>query len=238
MHRGFDTTFGFLVGGEDHYTQDASWSTNCSEVGVNKKSLDLWDNGSPAVGRTGRNKTDDTRYNGYTFTERAVDLIQAHNTSTPFFLYFALHNTHGPIEAPQKYIDLYNFSFHTRNVFNAMVSVVDDSVKNVTTALKAKDMWSTALFIWATDNGTPVQTAGSNHPLRGGKGSNWYTHSWQSPHHTSFSTTPPSSFFPSFPFPTPTHRHPFLSPYPPLPSGKVAVVCLVSTFSVWPFVRI
>jgi hypothetical protein len=34
-------------------------------------------------------------------------------------------------------------------------------------------MWKTTLFIWTTDNGSPVQVAGSNAPLRGGKGSDW-----------------------------------------------------------------
>ena len=39
--------------------------------------------------------------------------------------------------------------------------------------LKKQDMWKETLFIWTTDNGSPVQVAGSNAPLRGGKGSDW-----------------------------------------------------------------
>ena len=54
-----------------------------------------------------------------------------------------------------------------------MVSVVDESVRNVTHALKAASMWDDTLFVWTTDNGSPVQVGGSNHPLRGGKGHNW-----------------------------------------------------------------
>lgn len=27
--------------------------------------------------------------------------------------------------------------------------------------------------MWTNDNGSPVTVGGSNHPLRGGKGSNW-----------------------------------------------------------------
>ena len=53
------------------------------------------------------------------------------------------------------------------------VSVVDESVKNVTDALKSTGAWSNTLFVWTTDNGSPVNAGGSNHPLRGGKGSNW-----------------------------------------------------------------
>lgn len=44
LGRGYDTTYGFLVGGEDHYSQDSSWSvTQCSSV-------DLSRNGKPCVG--------------------------------------------------------------------------------------------------------------------------------------------------------------------------------------------
>ena len=57
-------------------------------------------------------------------------------TAQGFFLYFALHNTHSPIEAPARFVALYNFSLAKRNVFNAMVSVVDEAVENVTQALK------------------------------------------------------------------------------------------------------
>lgn len=113
---------------------------------------------------------DDAHYNGYTFTQRAVELIHAHASKggdAPFFLYYALHNTHAPIEAPAKYVDLYNFSLEKRNHFDAMVSVVDSAVANVTQALKATGMWADTFFVWATDNGSPVDVGGSNEPLRG-----------------------------------------------------------------------
>eukprot|EP00463_Aulacantha_scolymantha_P003550 TRINITY_DN4420_c0_g1_i1.p1 TRINITY_DN4420_c0_g1~~TRINITY_DN4420_c0_g1_i1.p1 ORF type:complete len:201 (+),score=18.93 TRINITY_DN4420_c0_g1_i1:271-873(+) len=54
-----------------------------------------------------------------------------------------------------------------------MVSVVDETVKNVSDALKEKGMWENTLLVWTTDNGSPVRVGGSNAPLRGGKGSNW-----------------------------------------------------------------
>lgn len=52
----------------------------------------------------------------------------------------ALHNTHGPIEAPPEYEAFYTYSDTKRNTFDAMVSVVDRTVKNVTDALKASNM--------------------------------------------------------------------------------------------------
>ena len=123
LARGYDSSIGFLVGGEDHYTQNANWSVNCPET-----SIDIWNSTQPAFGRNGT-------YNGYTFTQRAVDLIDNHNTGRtvvegqkhprssgccvflinfsvcklvmrlvdePLFIYHALHNTHGPIEAPEQ----------------------------------------------------------------------------------------------------------------------------------------
>lgn len=88
-------------------------------------------------------------------------------------MYLALHNTHGPIEAPKRFIDMYSFDDEKKNTFSAMVSVVDETVKNVTDALKEQGLWNNTLVIWTTDNGSPIQVAGSNHPLKGGKGSNW-----------------------------------------------------------------
>ena len=62
---------------------------------------------SPAVGLNGTGKGDDAHYTGYLFARRAVQLIRGHDPALPLFLYFALHNTHAPVEAPQRFIDLY-----------------------------------------------------------------------------------------------------------------------------------
>ena len=112
-------------------------------------------------------------YNGYRFTERAVDVIERHDSQEPLFLYLALHNTHGPIQAPDRFVELYDFEQQKRNHFNAMVSVVDSTVANVTAALHRRGLYDNTLIVWTTDNGAPVQVAGSNAPFRGSKGSNW-----------------------------------------------------------------
>lgn len=88
-------------------------------------------------------------------------------------MYLALHETHGPVEAPKRFIDEYDFDDTFKNSFSAMVSVVDETVKNVTDTLKEKGLWNNTLVVWTTDNGSPVQVAGSNHPLKGGKTTNW-----------------------------------------------------------------
>lgn len=47
-----------------------------------------------------------------------------------------------------------------------MVSCVESTTKNVTDALRTAGLWKQSVFVWATDNGSPVNAGGSNHPLR------------------------------------------------------------------------
>mmetsp|Transcript_30384 Transcript_30384/g.66561 ORF Transcript_30384/g.66561 Transcript_30384/m.66561 type:complete len:596 (+) Transcript_30384:74-1861(+) len=219
--RGFDESFGFLHGGEDHFTQ-------VNEVCGWGKVTDYWQAGGeygtgrpisdcnvplsdrqpcPLFLAIRKNSSVDEatkrckaghfancdydksesenvdlhcfmckpkRYTGYDFTNHAVKIIEEHSgkhPKEPMFMYLALHNTHGPIQAPDEFVALYNYSLPKRNTFNAMVSVVDSTVANVTAALKKAGLWDNCLFVWTTDNGTPVQVAGSNAPLRGTKGS-------------------------------------------------------------------
>lgn len=122
---------------------------------------------------------DKGKWNGFTFTDRAVSVVKQHaeeEAGKPLFLYMALHNTHAPFEVPAQYADLYNYSFPLQKTWAGMVSMVDETVKNVTIELKAQKMWGNTLLIMAGDNGSPVcgwGAAGSNAPLRGGKASNW-----------------------------------------------------------------
>lgn len=195
LGRGYDTTFGFLVGGEDHFTQDATrGGPKCNFTGIYDLSRgDSVTGLVPCVGQNGTgtptNKSGaDAHYNGYTFTAEAVriinnfghELMKAPRTASGqrsasnrrLFLYFAIHNTHNPTEAPIRFQQLYSTldAWPTRQVFNAMVSVVDETTSNITQALRRAGLWDETLFIWSTDNGSPVAVAGSNYPLRGGKG--------------------------------------------------------------------
>ena len=114
-------------------------------------------------------------YTGTRFMNAAVDYIRSHDAAAPMMLYLALHNTHAPIEALPEDVALYNktFPWGLQARYYGMTTAVDRSVGAVVAALKAKQMWDNTLLIWTTDNGAPVQVAGSNGGLRGGKGSNW-----------------------------------------------------------------
>jgi arylsulfatase A-like enzyme len=135
-----------------------------------------YDNGSAATHPCYQCKP--PRYTGYDFTSKAVAVIKSHTTQrpdNPLFIYLALHNTHMPCQSPPEFFSLYHYKDARQNTFEGMVSTVDSTVKNVTTALRSSGLWARTLFVWATDNGSPVNGggAGSNYPLRGSKGSDF-----------------------------------------------------------------
>jgi len=105
--RGFNTSIGFLQGGQDHYTQECGASqAKCDIPGYPKGKLGAWDiwsqtsddfPGGPCYGLNG-SKTDawtgdDSNYNGYRFPGTVVRQIRSHlqiyGPETPFFTYFA-----------------------------------------------------------------------------------------------------------------------------------------------------
>lgn len=170
--RGFDSYLGFLSGCEDHENQQNCCAPcNRTKYGIGKP-VDLFGDTSPAYGLNGTN-------NGFTFTSAAVDLVHNHAASAahqPFFLYLSLHNTHAPFQVPTLYSDQFSHPQALRNTWSGMVAMVDETMRNLTSALQSTGMWENTLLVMAGDNGSPVcgwGAAGSNAPLRGGKASNW-----------------------------------------------------------------
>ena len=53
------------------------------------------------------------------------------------FLYLPFQNVHGPTQAPQEYVDKYQFiDQKTRREYAAMVDIVDEAIGNVTQTLE------------------------------------------------------------------------------------------------------
>jgi arylsulfatase A-like enzyme len=115
--RGFDSSLGYLEGGEDHFTHWCGASKlDCGEKnpssGATTGAFDLWNQskarfpGAPVYGINGTAK-DEATYSGFVFTQRAVDVIAGHPLGPPLFLFLSLHNAHAPLEAPQRFLDLY-----------------------------------------------------------------------------------------------------------------------------------
>ena len=162
--RGFDTSFGYLCGVNDYYTERYE---SCNKTPI----VDLWDNDKPA---TGVNGTGPDNYEEALFAERVLQIISDHDTSTPLFLYYAPHLIHDPLEVPQRYTEKFKFiDYEPRRTYHAMVKYLDDVVGNLTTALKQRGLWDNLLFVTSSDNGGPIHIAANNYPLKGAKFSDW-----------------------------------------------------------------
>ena len=135
--RGFSSSLGFLYG-VDHWTQQ-SFEKVC-KYGHGGNSTDLWDTDRPALGMNGT-------YGDYMYVGHAVKTIMEHNASTPLFYYLATEVAHMPNEAPQRFCDKFDPNTVPFEPVYAMSSVVDESLSNVTAALKAKGMWSNTLMV-------------------------------------------------------------------------------------------
>ena len=162
VHRGFQSSFGYLSGAEDHFDQ--------TRDGYH----DFWRDLAPAHGEIGGNIsvcgnsttiTSTCRYGTYQYAAEAIKIIKAHDASAnPLFVYLAFGDMHGPVQAPQKYLDLFpNITFRPRRGAMAQMAVVDEAIGNVVDALKAKSMWNMTLVIFSSDNGGPADHAG-NYP--------------------------------------------------------------------------
>jgi arylsulfatase A-like enzyme len=189
VSRGFDDSFGYLTGAEDHFTSELGFAIKCKQV------IDLFNSTMPAYGKN-------VDYTEIEFAGHAEGIIRARGAALalaqqaaqqgghgqqqhqqhqqdnatappPFFIYYALHATHGPVEAPKRYIKHNASNPAELNTFNGMISVVNDAMNNLTIALVETNQWNNTLVLYTHDNGAPLGAGGSNFPLRGGKNSNF-----------------------------------------------------------------
>jgi hypothetical protein len=150
--RGFDSSLGFLGGGEDHLSQchgcensipDPDYATEkfecpasysaCGVACPSEGGVDMYCTDRPCIGMN-------TTANPYLYARemtRLIRLTAADPLQKPLFVFLALHNVHQPVESPQEFVDLYpkedyNSSVYARRVYNGMHSGVEFVVKNVT----------------------------------------------------------------------------------------------------------
>ncbi|KAF7651656.1 hypothetical protein LDENG_00107590 [Lucifuga dentata] len=159
--KGFDSFFGSLTGSVDYYSYGS-----CDGPGL--CGYDLHDNEGVAWGYEGK-------YSTHLFTQRARKILESHNPAgRPLFLLLSLQAVHTPLHPPKSYIYPYHDMANVaRRKFAAMVSTVDEAVRNVTYALRKYGYYRNSVIIFSTDNGAQPFTGGSNWPLRGRKGTYW-----------------------------------------------------------------
>eukprot|EP00041_Stephanoeca_diplocostata_P024110 m.603517 g.603517 ORF g.603517 m.603517 type:complete len:517 (-) comp22455_c2_seq2:2446-3996(-) len=166
--RGFDTSFGYLAGGEDHFTQFQKNPKTFGCVGV-----DLYNSTSPAYRRNGT-------YGTYLYNAEIQRVIREHDVTKPLFMYIALQVMHAPQEVPESFSKMYPSPKYDNDyaIMNGMATAADQVLGNTTSALEMKGLWANTLFIYTSDNGGPAGQlssghSGNNWPLRGGKTNNF-----------------------------------------------------------------
>jgi arylsulfatase A-like enzyme len=123
-------------------------------------------------GETKLPETPDLDHHVRRFTDEATKFIRkAAAGDKPFFLYFAHHNPHTPLEASEK------FKGKTkRGAFGDAVSELDWSAGQVLDTLRELKLDKRTLVIFTSDNGPWLprgEQGGSARPLRGGKGTTY-----------------------------------------------------------------
>ena len=170
-YRGFDTFLGFYNAAEEYFTHTCSIAyhfpgTNTSRL----RALDFRRDTTPEKRMNGT-------YSTNAFSREAVNHIKEHhkqNLTEPFFLYLAYQAVHGPLEAPQHYIDMCShIAEPNRRIFCGMAKAMDEGIGNITEALKMTGMWEDTVIAFTTDNGGQIASGGNNWPLRGNKATVW-----------------------------------------------------------------
>jgi arylsulfatase A-like enzyme len=155
-HRGFDQSFGFLMGSADHFTEANRFACKDGSLPV-----DLWD-GSSMV-------PPDTQHSCFRFANRAVEMIHHHDPEDPLFMYVALAEGHGPYNPVPGFTGEQPDELES---YRGMIACADRAAGDIVDALRRQGMWANTLMLWSSDNGGVLHfDPDSNKPFRGAKGS-------------------------------------------------------------------
>eukprot|EP01060_Flectonema_neradi_P008760 TRINITY_DN1626_c0_g1_i4.p1 TRINITY_DN1626_c0_g1~~TRINITY_DN1626_c0_g1_i4.p1 ORF type:complete len:552 (+),score=94.24 TRINITY_DN1626_c0_g1_i4:43-1698(+) len=149
INRGFDDTFGYLMG-EEAYTSSQRWQNN-HPVHTDNQFTDMPDG------------CNSTSYSSQLFVDLAKRAIQNHDVSKGFFLYLAFQAVHLPYDPVPG--NPYN------DTYTGMIWDADVHVGEMISLLKEKNMYDNTFIVYTADNGGVM--SGNNYPLRGEKHTNW-----------------------------------------------------------------
>lgn len=153
QRRGFDEFFGFMHGA--HSYEDAQ----ADPLNPILRNYEL---------------IDEPEYLTDAFGREAADFIE-HHADEAFFLYLPFNAVHGPLQAPPRYADTFNYiTDPKRQTYAGMLAAMDDAVGTLLDKLEEHDLTRDTLIFFVNDNGGPTQSNGSdNTPLRGIKAQMW-----------------------------------------------------------------
>ena len=150
---GFSETFGFIGGGHAF----TGWKPNERQY-----TIPLTSGGKPldAV----------SEHLTVAFGNEASEFVR-HNKEQPWFLYLAFNAPHTPhqptAEREERFAHIENIQ---RRKYLAQVSLMDDAIGTVTTAIAESGQTQRTLIFFFSDNGGPVRNGADNGMLKGQKG--------------------------------------------------------------------
>ena len=129
MARGYDEAYGYYLGGEDYWDHTRNGG------------LDWHRNDTLETGENGT-------YSAELIGNAAVEFVS--RAPSPWFLYLPFQSVHSPLEAPQRYLDMYPHLSGSQRMRAAMVTAMDDQVGDLVAALKKRgQLESTGTCLWA-----------------------------------------------------------------------------------------
>jgi arylsulfatase A-like enzyme len=183
LARGYDHFFGVLGGAVDHYNRTigqrcGSPDNNYSSIFASNckfwNGYDLLENNSPYL--------DLETYSSDLFGLKAMDLINSHDLHKPMVLHLHFTAPHTPLQAPLHYLNLCEnvspgpaeaYQNYYRQIICGMVLSVDLNLLRVLLTLYSRDMLSSTLLLFHSDNGGYQQAGSLNIPFRGQKGTSF-----------------------------------------------------------------
>ncbi|CAH4035540.1 unnamed protein product [Pieris brassicae] len=172
QNRGYDSHYGMRGGFIDYlsYHKVEEWPNGTLMFG-----LDFFDNDIPQI--------TEERYAVDALTDRAIEIIFGHNSSTPLFLHYsscAPHagNAGGALQPPlYKKLGSKHIANSNRRLYAEVVRHLDYSVGRLVRALADKGILQNTLIVFVSDNGSPTsgmfRNWGINLPFRGRKQTPW-----------------------------------------------------------------
>ena len=166
-NRGFDEFFGHLTGGH-RYLPDELTLEDETEVKAHNQAYR-----TKILRNTTRVEIDD--YLTDEFSYEAVKFIE-NNSQKPFFLFLPYNAPHGPLQAPEKYVNRFpDIENPLRKIYAGMISSMDDGIGKILTKLKEEKIYDNTIVFFLSDNGAPkkrwTDKDGANSPFSGYKGS-------------------------------------------------------------------
>lgn len=150
--RGFDFFCGMLGGSHSYFP-------------AKSKKHAIERNGQPVTSFSNDYLTDFFTDEGLSWMEKQ------HASDKPFFLFMSYNAPHGPLQATEADLALFNhIQDPKRRTYAAMMWSLDRSVGRLTGWLKEKDELENTLIVFFSDNGAATNNRSWNGPLSGSKG--------------------------------------------------------------------